>query len=371
MRLERLVLRDFRNYEQAEVILSPSLNVFNGQNAQGKTNLIEAVYLLAIGRSFRTGDDQELARHGADAFRVAGDFCSADGVKIHVEYNAGGKGRDIRQNGVPLRRAHDLFGQVRVVLFSPDDLQLIKGGPEQRRAYLDLYLAQTNPQHRYALYNLHRLLSQRNEALRRIRDRLAGHEELAVWNETLIKRAVEVAGKRIAALSVLGPLVSGYHQRLSGKREEITLGYNLGGHMAVAPETDLPAYYREELMRREKEEINRGLTLVGPQRDDIQIGFSTGYELRSFGSQGQQRTAALSMKLAAVDFLRARTGENPIVLLDDVLSEFDDTRKRALLDLLIENVQTLITTANRGEFVAVSGCRAFLVERGRVREEMA
>ncbi len=369
MRLERLVLRDFRNFERVEVSFSASVNAFVGANAQGKTNLIEAIYLLAIGRSFRTNDELELVRHGVEDFKVTGDFLGAAGERSTVEFAAGTHGRSVKQNGVPLRRAQDLFGRVRVVLFSPDDLQLLKGGPEYRRSYLDLYLAQTNPQYRYALYNYHRLLAQRNEALRRIRNGLADGDELAVWNETLVKRACEVAGKRISALAVLGPLVTHYHRRLSAGDEEILLLYRIAGRTEASIGTDLAEYFRQELACREREEIGRGLTLVGPHRDDVAIGFSSGHELRSFGSQGQQRTAALAMKLAAVDFLRTNTGENPIILLDDVLSEFDDARKGALLRLIVEANQTMVTATHCREFGEVPRFRMFRVEQGRLAEE--
>ena len=369
MRLERLMLRDFRNYERAEVVFSPQVNVLYGHNAQGKTNLLEAVYLLAIGKSFRTNNDRELARHGTDAFKVSGDFLGAGGVKLFVEYSSTMEGKSVRSNGVPLRRATELFGQVYVVLFSPDDLQLLKGGPEHRRAYLDLYLAQTNPPYRHALLSYHRLLAQRNEGLRRLRDGLAGRDELAVWNETLVAKATELARRRIGALEALGPLVSSYHQRLSGGSEQVGLVYLLGGRSPATIQTDLAAHFRTQLAAREREEIARGLTIVGPHRDDLGIGFAAGYDLRSFGSQGQQRTAALAMKLAAVDFLAATTGESPLVLLDDVLSEFDDARKQALLQLLVQAYQTVITATSDKVFgEALRSFKAFRVDRGRLTE---
>jgi len=363
-------MRDFRNYERVEVCFSPTVNIFFGRNAQGKTNLLEAIYLLAIGRSFRTTNEKELARHGTEAFRVAGDFVSLDGAKLVVEYTVGAMGKSIVQNGIALRRAQDLFGRVQVVLFSPDDLQLLKGGPEHRRSYLDLHLAQINLRYRHSLYGLHRLLSQRNEELRRIRDGLANRDELAVWNETLIERAREVTECRIDALARLGPLMTGYHQRLSGGTEEVILTYNLGGRVRASTGLDLEDYFRRELAAREREEIGRGLTLVGPHRDDLGIGFASGHDLRSFGSQGQQRTAALAMKLAAVDFLQQNTGEPPIVLLDDVLSEFDDQRKQALLHLLVESNQTAITATSEREFNQESrSFRTFHVEWGRLSGE--
>jgi len=368
--LETLSLRNFRNYEEARVEFSPRVNVFLGRNAQGKTNLLEAVHLLAIGRSFRPAGERELTRHGCDAFRVVGEFVSENGVMSSVEYIAGAEGKSIRQNGVALRRAQDLFGRVNVVLFSPDDLQLLKGGPEYRRAYLDLYLAQTEPKFRHAFHAYHRLLAQRNEGLRRLRDGLATREEFSVWNETFLSRAAEVVAWRLEAVADLAPLISSYHRRLSGGSEEITLSYLLGGRTPASAARDLEAFMRQESIRREREEIARGLTLVGPHRDDLAIGFAFGYDLRCFASQGQQRTAALAMKLAAVDYLAGRTGEPPIVLLDDVLSEFDDGRKRALLHALTETAQTLITSTGGREFGEVlPSFRAFRVESGKVQEE--
>lgn len=369
MLLNRLTVRNFRNYELAEACFDKRINLFLGQNAQGKTNLLEAIYLLAIGRSFRTTNERELARHGTEAFKIEGDFTGANQVGILVEYAYGAGGKTIRQNGVQLRRAQELFGQIKVVLFTPDDLQLLKGGPENRRSYLDLYVAQVDPRYRFAIQNFQRLLAQRNEILRRLRDGLAGREELSVWNQGYIERAVEVVLLRLQAMKCLSPLIARYHQRISGGSEEIELDYALGGRTRADADTDLHGYFQRELAAREREEIARGLTVVGPHRDDIAIGFASGHALRSFGSQGQQRTAALAMKLAAVDFLSIKSGEEPIVLLDDVMSEFDDLRQHALLRFLLETKQTMITATSQAEFKdAACRFRVFHIDRGRLLE---
>ncbi|MGE5598562.1 MAG: DNA replication/repair protein RecF [Bacteroidota bacterium] len=366
MRLERLVLRDFRNYEHAEVFFTPTVNVFVGRNAQGKTNLLEAIYLIAMGRSFRASGEDELIRHEKENFHLNGDFLGDQDQRLVIEYGAGSQGRLVRLNGVPLRRAQELFGRVRVVLFSPDDLQMVKGGPEFRRAFLDLQIAQSSPAYRFVLYHYQRLLRQRNEALRRVGEGRTGAAELNVWDEGLIKRGMELTKRRIDALRTLGPLISSYHQRLANGEETIVLRYKLGGRIPAEPGLDIEVYLREEIARRRAEEISRGLTLVGPHRDDIELGFPSGHGVRTFGSQGQQRTAALAMKMAAVDFLRDATAENPIILLDDVLSEFDRTRQRALLDLAMEGSQTIITAADEHAVRLHRPHQVFLVEGGKI-----
>lgn len=369
MRLENLTIRDFRNYHRAELVFSPRVNLIIGRNAQGKTNLLEAAYMLAIGKSFRASSDKDLPRYGSDAFRLAGRFISGGGVRLDIEYLFGPEGKVIRQNGVPLRRAQDLFGQVKVVLFSPDDLQLLKGGPEQRRSYLDLYLAQTDQRYRYAIYNYHRLLAQRNEGLRRVRDGLADREELAAWNETFVQRAQEVISRRIEALTVLAPLISSYHRKISDGSEEVELAYLLGGRTAAHGGMDLQEHLRRDLKEREREEIARGLSVVGPHRDDLSLTFLSGHNLRLFASQGQQRTAALAMKLAAVDFLSGSSGESPLVLLDDVMSELDTARQEALLRFLTDANQTMITSTNAENFGGFSrNCKSFLIEAGNLAE---
>ena len=370
MRLDCMALYDFRNYEHAEVELSPVINVFFGRNAQGKTNLLEAIYLMAIGRSFRTANEREIARYGKDSFRLGGRFLGADGLLLSIEYLYCAEGKSVRANGIILRRANDIFGRVRVVLFSPDDLLLLKGGPEHRRAYIDLYLAQVRPAYRYTLLNLQRLLTQRNEILKRIRDGFADRDQLAVWNETLSRLASEVVKKRLEALATLGPMITKHHHALSAGNEEILLRYRLGGDEVASLHLDLMEYYREQLAKKEREEIARGLTLIGPQRDEIEIGFSSGHGLRTFGSQGQQRTAALAMKLAAVDYLQVNTGEYPILLLDDVLSEFDEVRQSMLLGILLGRSQTIITaTGGRDAFARIPSFRSFHVEAGRIMME--
>ncbi|MGQ9778985.1 MAG: DNA replication/repair protein RecF [Bacillota bacterium] len=370
MYLENLLIRNFRNYQEIKIEFSPYINILIGQNAQGKTNLLEAIYLLAFGRSFRSPNEQDLIRYGCDGFRVEGVFSSQNGVKSTLEYVFGPTGKSVRQNGVALKRAQDLFGRVNVVLFSPDDLQLLKGGPEHRRTYLDLYLAQTEVRFRQAFHAYQRALFQRNEVLRRIREGEAGREELFVWNETFLARAREVISWRLRAMQDLAPLIASYHSRLAGGKEEIVLSYMFGGKIPVAGEREAEDLLSRELVKNEKEEIIRGLTLCGPHRDDIAIGFLAGRALRSFASQGQQRTAALAMKLAAVDYLTARVGEPPIVLLDDVLSEFDEERKTALFRTLLATVQTLITSTEKKDFGGVlSAARLFRVKAGRVEEE--
>ncbi|MCL6561325.1 MAG: DNA replication/repair protein RecF [Firmicutes bacterium] len=370
MYLENLFIRNFRNYKEIKIEFSPQIKILIGKNAQGKTNLLEAIYLLAFGRSFRSPNEHDLIRYGCDGFRVEGNFLSKNGVRSTLEYVFGPAGKSVRQNGVALKRAQDLFGRVNVVLFSPDDLQLLKGGPEHRRSYLDLYLAQTEVRFRQAFYAYQRALFQRNEVLRRIREGEAGREELSVWNETFLTRAREVISWRLRAMHDLVPLIASYHSRLAGGKEEIALSYMFGGKIPVTGEREAEELLGRELARQEKEEILRGLTLCGPHRDDIAIGFLSGHALRSFASQGQQRTATLAMKLAAVDYLTARIGEPPIVLLDDVLSEFDERRKMALFRTLVETVQTLITSTEKRDFGEVlSAARLFRVEAGRVEKE--
>lgn len=367
MRLDTLCLREFRNYRQEEISFAPGVNIFLGRNAQGKTNLLEAVYLLAVGKSFRPAADLEMIRHGSASFKIAGVFRGADGAELVTEYFVSAGEKVIRQNGMPLKRAWDIFGRVGVVLFSPDDLQLLKGGPEYRRAYLDLYLGQTNPQYRHDLYAYQRTMAQRNQVLRRIRDGLAGRGELQVWNESLLDRAIGLIGGRLRALSALAPLATGYHRRLAGGTEQIELIYRLGGRDPVTEEIDLRSRLARELAAREAEEIGRGVTVAGPHRDDLSIRFVTGHDLRSFGSQGQQRTAALAMKLAALDFLRTTGDGQPILLLDDVLSELDDERRRALLSLLAGAGQTLITSADAEEFGPLAReAERYRVDEGRV-----
>lgn len=366
MVVDYLELSNFRNYHQEKVEFAPTVNIFFGQNAQGKTNLLEALYYLALGRSFRSRREEEFIKKGEESFFLRGKFSGENGELLvelgHNETEFRGK-----INGTVIKRRSDVFGRVNVVLFSPDDLQLIKGGPQNRRDFLDLYLAQAYPRYRYVYYQFYKVLQQKNNLLKQIRDGTGSKDLLGIWNESFVDKAAQVIRYRIEALQEFSPVAIKFHHEISGQSEELKMEYLSSEGDILTENRCLSDVLREAIKNRENEEVARGISLVGPHRDDLLLELGHGLDLRSYGSQGQQRTAALALKMAMVEFIGEKKGQRPILLLDDVMSEFDDGRKQALLKLLTDTTQTVVTTADKNscQFFGTS-VRLFRVEAGKV-----
>ncbi|MHB8927316.1 MAG: DNA replication/repair protein RecF [Bacillota bacterium] len=350
MRLKRLQLHDFRSFSTLDLTLSGQVNVFVGGNAEGKTNALEAVYLLATGRSHRAVRDRELVRWGAPAYLARGDFERPAGP-LRVEVGFSGEGRKVlRLNGLPKRRLSEIIGQARVVLFAPEDLELVKGAPEVRRHYIDLQLSQVSPAYYHHLATYHRILEQRNRLLKG--GSQAEAMGLAVWDEKLVAHGVEIIQRRLTALEKLSRWVALAQRQVSGGQEELSVSYQssivgdsprASREATAAGQNDetLGKAFRRRLEKLRPVELERGMTLVGPHRDDLRLEVN-GQDARLFSSQGQQRTAVLALKLAEVEFLAADDGDQPILLLDDVLSELDERRRGLLLET-VGRVQTIIT----------------------------
>lgn len=362
MRIERLRLRSFRNYEQADVRPAPGVTVLYGENAQGKTNLMEAVHLCCVGRSHRTSRDRELVRWGESEAYVQADVRRSDGAhQIGVAlYPNEQKKKKITLNGEPVRRIGELMGQVNAVLFSPEDLRLVKDGPEGRRRFLDMEISQLQPAYFYALQRYARALSQRNGLLRELQIQRSDalFSTLEEWDAMLAKCGAEILKKRAQYLLQLEEKAEEIHETLSGGREKLKLRY-VG---CDADETGLVCLLRAS----REEDCRRGFTSVGPHRDDYKI-IINGKDARAFASQGQQRTAALSLKLAEIDVMREETNEAPVLLLDDVMSELDVSRRRMLLTR-IGGVQTIITCTHLDDLGGAEYEKAISIRDGNLNE---
>lgn len=359
----RLRLTDFRSYPQLNLGCDPLRNVLVGPNGAGKTNVLEAIYLLAVARSPRTARDIDLVRRGADSYTVAAEVAEeGHSREIAVTYRPqGGKvwsvdGRSLRRGSVP-------YGTLSVVFFSPDDLWLVKGGPAGRRAMLDRVLVQVRPLHADALSKYDDALAQRNFLLRDIRARRAGAAMLDVWEEQLVEHGMVVTRRRAALARQLGITAAEIHGRLA-PGEKLSCEYVSGiDGEHVTDEAALRQRYRDAFAAARPQELERGFTQVGPHRDDWNI-MVNGLPLRGFGSQGQQRTAVLSLKLAERDALCAIRGRPPVLLLDDVLSELDQGRRAAISQTLAEEGQAFLTTTDAEEIVGPG--LHFRVTDGRV-----
>ena len=368
MRVRTVTLANYRNYEQQSIEASPSVNIFLGRNAQGKTNILEGIWYAALGRSHRARTDAELIRWNEAAGRLSLET-ERRGVKYALEFRFfRNRRRQIFLGGQPIP-TRDLIGTLNVVLFSPEDLLFVNGAPEGRRRFLNMELSQADATYFYDLAVYTRLLSQRNALLKRLRERGGRPEELQPWDVQLAEKAVRVVQKRQEAVKKLSDLAGEVHQRLTGGEEKLTIEYRRHGPDEVAEA--LLSWYNNTLRDSAAADIRRGSTGVGPHLDDLILKVN-GAELRAYGSQGQQRTGVLSLKLAELEFLRKATGEYPVLLLDDVMSELDGGRRKELLSFLQrENIQTFITATDAAYFPAAIPGTVFTVEKGTIREAAA
>lgn len=365
MYIKNVELERFRNYDQTELEFSPGMNIFYGRNAQGKTNLLEAIAMLSLGKSFRAKKEEEVIQWNSENSFIRGNFCGEINSTL-IEIGIGQKEKRYKLDGRIVKR-NDIFGQVPIVIFAPDDLQLIKGSPSYRRDFMDLYLAQIEPKYRLILYNYTKVLKQRNRLLK---EHYIDHHELEVWNEQLVEKGAKVIKYRLLLIKNILPYIVQIQRKISSDSEELNVEY-LGFKNQVLNhwnEDEIRNLIQEAIITVRSLEMERRVTLVGPQLDDLRITLTSGAELRIFGSQGQQRTATLAMKMGVIEKIKDIRGEYPVLLLDDVMSEFDDSRKQALLNGLINNVQTFVTATSRKDFPEISKETVlFEIEKGIVK----
>lgn len=364
MYLNHLELRNYRNYRELNLKLAEHVNIFYGKNAQGKTNLLEAITLLCLGKPFRTKKESDLIKWGTEYCFCRGLFHDRE-YGTQIEIGIGDKEKRIKVDGQIVKN-NTVFGQIPVVIFSPDDLQLIKGAPQQRRDFIDLYLAQIEPQYRFVYINYLKTLQQRNRLLKQ---GFVDHEELETWNEQLVDKGTKVIEFRNSLIIAVKPYIAEAHRIISGEKEDLELEYlSFNNQKIVDDEEFIKKKFNEELQNYKKLELKRGLTLVGPHRDELRLTINQQIELKNFGSQGQQRTAALSLKLGLVEKIKEARNINPLILLDDVMSEFDNQRKQHLLQLLISSSQTFLTSTSKQDFpIHHQQTAFFIVDQGEIQ----
>lgn len=352
MHLATLQLQSFRNYNHLQTTFSPGLNVIFGDNAQGKTNLLEAVAFLATGKSHRTSRDQELIQEGQTALNVRATVMRKTG-ELSLDLTLASDARkQLRINGIAERKIARLVGNLAVVFFSPDDLQLLKGPPAGRRRFLDIELSQISQTYLYHLMTYNKALSQRNTLLKQ------EHVDpalLSIYDEHLLTSGSQLIARRAEAVLRLGRLAAGFHGLLSEGKEELRLEYQSQG--AEPEQAPSPAEVSERLFsllqQRRRDEVRRQVTLVGPHRDDVGFWIND-RDARLYGSQGQQRTAVLALKLAELQFMADELGEYPVLLLDDVASELDPHRRHYLLNAVREGVQTFVSCTDLDDLMVRS-----------------
>ena len=383
MLIRRLRLEHFRNIGELDLELAPGRTVLHGDNGQGKTNILEALFMLAAAKSVRARHEREIVSLKSDAeipyARIEAEVQKAGGgeprltIDIVLQRTPGGPGGEgahlqkrVRVNGVT-RPAAGLVGEVQAVLFEPQDVELVFGPPSARRRYLDLTLSQVDSRLFRSLQEYNRVLAQRNSLLKAVRERRAGVDELPYWDEGLVTAGAVVVEARRTALERLGALASETHGELTAGAERLDLTYvpSLAGALEAGEE--IGTLFKEALAEGREREVAQGTTLVGPHRDDFAFTVG-GANLAAFGSRGQQRLATLALKLAEARFMEERSGEPPVLLLDDVLSELDPARRRYLTERVEKHAQAIITTADLAAFEAdfLEGSRVLRVAAGAV-----
>ncbi len=356
MHLTHLELMDVRSYARQALDLAPGVTLIVGRNAHGKTNLLEALYRLAAGCSHRTSSDLPLVRKGSDTGILRAGIVTDQGRRRTIELELRpGRGNRARVDGHTVRRSSEAVGVLRVVLFSPEDVALVRGDPGERRRFLDDLLAQRRPAYTSVRGEYERILRHRNHLLRTARVHAglgqAAAETLSVWTEQLIQHGAIITAARLAAVHSLAAPVEDFHRGLAGRAEPIRLAYRssagfeiVGGSHAASPDrAELVERLRDAVSLLGDEERRRGVSLVGPQRDELDLVIR-GLPARDYASHGQVRTLALSLRLATHEVL-AEVGDRPVVLLDDVFQELDGTRRERLAAACSQWEQTLVTTA--------------------------
>ncbi len=360
MIIESMELLNYRNYESLKIDFDSGTNIFYGDNAQGKTNVLEAVYLCCTAKSHRGAKDREIIRFDQEESHIKLHIRKNDvpcRIDMHLKKN---KTKGIAVNGVPIRKASELFGIANVVFFSPEDLNIIKNGPGERRRFLDLELCQLDRLYVHALVHYNKIVLQRNKLLKDLAFHPEYESTLDVWDEQLAAYGVQVMQHRSQFIEQLNGIIGKIHQDLTGGKEELIISYE--------PNTS-PEAFAGVLFKNREQDKKQKTTLSGPHRDDMSF-LINGIDIRRFGSQGQQRSAALSLKLSEIELVKSLIHDYPILLLDDVLSELDSSRQNHLLSS-IHHIQTMITCTGLDDFVEhrFHLDRVFKVTNGSIRKE--
>ena len=340
MYIEKIYLENFRNYENLEAEFSDRINILYGDNAQGRTNVLEALYVGATTRSHRPVKDKDMIRFGEEESHIRMEVKKRNiGHRVDMHLRKG-KSKTVMIDGIPIHRTSELFGLINIIFFSPEDLAIVKEGPAERRRFMDMELCQLSRIYYSNLSDYNKVLNQRNNLLRSISFNRSLIDTLEVWDEQLVSYGKRVIEERSNFIDMLRELVVRVHEEITEGRESIDIVYE--PHVKADDFSDV-------LLDRREMDLKNASTMTGPQRDDIGI-YIEGKDVRAYGSQGQQRTAALTLKLAEIELVRSVINDTPILLLDDVMSELDSKRRNALLGT-IRNLQTIVTCTGYDDFI--------------------
>lgn len=341
MYVKLLELKDFRNYSETKIEFSKGRNILYGDNAQGKTNILEGIYMCGTTKSHKGSKDREMIRIGQEESHIRV-IIERNGVNHKIDMHLKKtKPKGVAIDGIPIRKSSELFGLLHMVFFSPEDLSIIKNGPNHRRRFMDIELCQLDKVYLYNLTCYNKVMLQRNNLLKQIPHKNHDlYDTLCIWDQQLVHYGVEIIKRRQQFISQLNDIIVEIHNKLTSNREQLIIEYEPNVTAEI---------FEEKLQRNVERDIMARTTNIGPHRDDMNFVIED-KDIRKFGSQGQQRTTALSLKLAEIELVRQVTKEHPILLLDDVLSELDRNRQNQLLDS-ISGIQTIVTCTGLEEFV--------------------
>ncbi|OKL37404.1 DNA replication/repair protein RecF [Domibacillus mangrovi] len=370
MHIEQLALEQYRNYESMLIEFDDTVNVIIGENAQGKTNVIESIYVLAMAKSHRTSNDKDLIRWEAEYAKIKGRVKKKH-QSLPLELIISKKGKKAKVNHLEQTRLSQYIGNMNVVMFAPEDLTLVKGSPQVRRRFIDMEIGQVSPVYLHDLSLYHKVLQQRNYYLKQLQTKRASdYTMLDVLTEQLIELAVKVMKKRFEFICMLQKWAGPLHSGISRGIESLTILYEPAAGVLQEQSDEQMQSILEDLFQKGRiKEVDRGVTLTGPHRDDL-LFYVNEKNIQTFGSQGQQRTTALAIKLAEIELIQSEIGEYPILLLDDVLSELDDYRQSHLLNTIHGKVQTFVTTTNTDgiEHATLNAASAYNVTDGAITQ---
>lgn len=360
MIIKSLELSHFRNYETLDLLFDKGTNILYGDNAQGKTNILEAIYLSATTKSHKGSKDKDVISFGEEESHIR-TYLEKDGVEVKVDMHLrSNKSKGIAINGQKIKKAAELLGILNVVFFSPEDLSIIKNGPAERRRFVDMELCQLDSFYLYNLNHYNKIVNQRNKLLKDLYLNPSLRETLTIWDSQLVSFGGKIIERRRQFIEQLNDIIKEIHSKLSGGKEELVIKYE--------PDVEIEDF-EKKLKYNQERDIKLKQTSAGPHRDDFSFLIQD-IDIRRFGSQGQQRTAALSLKLSEIELVKKMTKDTPVLLLDDVLSELDSNRQNYLLNS-IGDIQTIITCTGLDEFInnRFEINKIYKVTAGRVKNE--
>ena len=353
MIVKQIKLKDFRNYDNLDLKLDSGINIFYGNNAQGKTNIIEAIFMSAIGKSFRTNKDSELIQFGKNSASIDINYENSDREgKINIEIS---DKKRVKINDIPLKKLSEILGKIYVVLFTPDDINILKGSPSNRRKFLNIMISQLRPLYMFALSEYTNAMNQRNSYLKQIKLENRAEDMLDIWDMKLAELGMKIYSYRKEFIEKISEKIQNVHSKITNNNEKIEIAYNF--------ECKNKQEYIENLRENRKIDIIKGITSYGVHRDDFYININNNL-ISAYGSQGQHRTAILSLKISELQIIYDEVGEYPILLLDDFMSELDNERRINLLEN-INNNQVIITCTDKNFFKGIKS-KLYNVQNGKI-----